>query len=101
MCFWQNTQRNLRINYVQVISIWPGTFDICITEQFHRFHCYATVAQEEPVFDIMLKVVTNEKGEAVGDVLTIICYSWGGGAGCFFCHFNGLPSCMNSYLSFR
>ncbi len=32
-----------------------------------------------------LKVVTNEKGEAVGEVLTIIQYvSGGGGAGCFF-----------------
>jgi hypothetical protein len=34
-------------------------------------------------FILFLKVVTNEKREAVGDVLTIIC-SWGGGAGCFF-----------------
>ncbi len=34
-------------------------------------------------FKNYLKVVTNEKGEAVGEVLTIIC-SWGGGAGCFF-----------------
>ncbi len=32
-----------------------------------------------------LKVVTNEKGEAVGEVVTIIQYvSGGGGAGCFF-----------------
>ncbi len=31
----------------------------------------------------MLKVVTSEKGEASGTVLTIIC-SGGGGAGCFF-----------------
>ncbi len=45
-----------------------------------------------------LKVVTNEKGEASGAVLTIRCYvSGGGGAGWFCCHFNGLPSCMNSY----
>jgi hypothetical protein len=31
-----------------------------------------------------LKVVTNEKGEAVGEVLTIIYISGEGGAGCFF-----------------
>jgi hypothetical protein len=47
-----------------------------------------------------LKVVTNEKGEAVGEVVTIIC-KWGRWCWMFFCHFNGLPSCMNSYLSFR
>jgi hypothetical protein len=47
-----------------------------------------------------LKVVTNEKGEAVGEVLTIIC-KWGRWCWMFFCHFNGLPSCMNSYLLFR
>ncbi len=50
-------------------------------------------------YDTGLKVVTNEKGEAVGEVVTIICLL---GRWCwmFFCHFNGLPSCMNSYLSY-
>ncbi len=34
---------------------------------------------------VILKVVTNEKGEALGEVLTITVYvSGGGGAGCFF-----------------
>ncbi len=58
--------------------------------------------RKKPVLALLppLKVVTNEKGEAVGEVVTIIC-SGGGGAGCFFCHFNGLPSCVNSYLLFR
>jgi hypothetical protein len=31
---------------------------------------------------LLLKVVTSEKGEAVGDVPLYV--SWGGGAGCFF-----------------
>ncbi len=29
-------------------------FNICITGQFHNFYCYATVAQKELIFDIML-----------------------------------------------
>jgi hypothetical protein len=45
---------------------------------------------------ISLKVVTNEKGEAFGELLTIRPY-WGSWCWMFFCHFNGLPSCMKSY----
>ncbi len=30
-------------------------------------------ADADVVFDMQLKVVTNEKGEAVGEVVTIIC----------------------------
>jgi hypothetical protein len=43
-----------------------------------------------------LKVVTNEKGEALGELLTIRPY-WGRWCWMFFRHFNGLPSCMKSY----
>jgi hypothetical protein len=30
-----------------ILTIWHGTFDICTTEQFHLFHCYAIVAWKE------------------------------------------------------
>jgi len=31
-----------------------GAFDICISDHFHLFRCYATVAQKELIFDIFV-----------------------------------------------
>ncbi len=42
--------------------------------RFHEYHIqYAAVACLNIFCRWVLKVVTNEKGEAVGEVLTIIC----------------------------
>ncbi len=43
--------------------------------QRHNFIPVSTLISNSGYYEIisMLKVVTNEKGEAVGDVLTIIC----------------------------
>ncbi len=51
------------------------TWEIQELEHFREFWSFPA--------KVHLKVVTNEKGEAVGEVVTIIC-NGGGGAGCFF-----------------
>jgi hypothetical protein len=39
----------------------------------HYLHCEYSVLNTEQARSSVLKVVTNEKGEAVGKVVTIIC----------------------------
>ncbi len=101
-----------QVNFCYFSSFFKLIYDFFTTYTVHctgrgaLWACFTGTDRPEQIglslvsLESFLKVVTNEKGEAVGEVVTII-YQWGRWCLMFFCHFNGLPSCMNSYLSFR